>query len=178
MIKKVNVTIEGTSPLLMHRFPLEEVRNFNKMTPEEQAEVAAYRADGPDSSLVCPGVNIQRAVIAGAAYSKGKGRSTLAKPVAACVQVTPENVDLGVKTYVIDRRAVVNPTTKGRIVAHRPRLDAWSMSFVVEYNDDLLSASQLREVVENTGTMVGLLAFRPEKKGPFGRFTVSDWQPQ
>jgi len=29
--------------------------------------------------------------------------------------------------------------------------------------------------VDDTGQRVGLLDFRPEKKGPFGRFVVTRW---
>ena len=47
-IKKVTVTIEGQTPLLMHKFPLEPIEAIEKKTIEEQAEIAAYRDDDND----------------------------------------------------------------------------------------------------------------------------------
>lgn len=176
-MKSVNVTIKGITPLLMHRFPLEPVEAIEKKTKEEQAEIAAYRIPGDSRELYIPGAGLQRALVAGATFSKGKGRSTLQKPVAACVLVLPEYVGLGTKEYAIDARAVVVPATKGRVVRFRPRLDAWEVSFQIDYDDTLLKETELRRVVDDTGSRVGLLDFRPERKGPFGRFMVTEWKP-
>ena len=175
MIKTIKVTLRGTSPLLMHRFPLEPVVAFEKKTREEQAEIAAYR-DEESGELYIPGVAVQRALIGAAVYSKGKGRASLQKQAAACMLVTPEKLLLGTKDYTIDSRAVVVPATKGRIVRHRPRLDEWKVDFDLEYDDELLTEQQVRTIVDDMGKHVGLLEFRPEKKGPFGRCTVSRWE--
>src|SRR5262249_37918786 len=145
-----------------------------KKTPAEQAEIAAYRI--PQSgNLYIPGVALQRAIVGGAAFSKGKGRATLQKPVAACVFVTPEYLDLGIKEYEVDTRPIVMPSTKGRILRHRPRLDHWKVRFTLEFDDTLLKSTELRRIVDDTGSRVGLLDFRPERKGPFGRFVVTSW---
>ena len=47
--KSAEVRIKGVSALLMHRFPLEPIEAIEKKTREEQAEIAAYRTDGPGS---------------------------------------------------------------------------------------------------------------------------------
>jgi hypothetical protein len=174
-MKAVEVTLKGTSALLMHRFPLEPIEAIEKKPKEEQAEIAAYR-DPETGGLYMPGVNVQRSLIAAAIYSKGKGRASLQKPVAACVMVTPERIDLGVTDYVIDSRPVVIPSTKGRIVRHRPRLDEWSITFCIEWDETLLTEDQLRRVVDDAGSRVGLGDFRPERKGPFGRSVVVGWE--
>lgn len=175
MIKNVKVTIKGTYGLLMHRYPLEEIEAIEKKTKEEQAEIAAYR--DPDSGeLYVPGVAVQRALIGGAVFSKGKGRASLQKPVAACVLVSPERISLGTKNYEIDSRPVVIPSTKGRIIRHRPLLNDWKATFEIEFDDALIKESELRTIVDNTGKRVGLLDFRPAQKGPFGRFVVTKWK--
>ena len=118
---------------------------------------------------------VQRALIGSAAYSKGKGRASLQKTAAACVLISPERIPLGTKTYEIDARPVVVPATKGRIIRFRPRLDAWSATFTLEWDDTLLTETQVRRIVDDMGQRVGLLDFRPEKKGPFGRCVVTRW---
>ena len=172
-VKTIIVTIKGKSALLMHQFPLGPVEAIDMKPKEEQAEIAAYR-DPDTEELYIPGVNIQRALVAGATYTK-KGRATLAKLAAATLMVTPERVSLGTKDFKIDSRAVVIKATRGRIVRHRPRLDEWSCTFELEYEDTLLKEDQVRKIVDDTGQRVGLLDFRPACKGPFGRFMVTKW---
>lgn len=166
--------LKGISPLLMHAFPMVTIEAFEKKTPEEQAEFAAYR-DPESRRLYIPATAVQRALVSAASYSKGKGRATLARQAAACLLVSPERLDLGVKDYAIDTRPVVMPATKGRILRHRPRLESWQVQFYLEYDDALLKESEVRRIVDDMGSRVGLLDYRPEKKGPFGRCMVTSW---
>jgi hypothetical protein len=174
--RTVTVTIEGQTALLMHRFPMEPIEALEKKPPAEQAEFAAYRA--PGGNLYLPGLNVQRALVSGATYSKGKGRGSLQKAAAACLLVTPEYIDLGTPDYIVDSRPVVVPATKGRVLRHRPRLDDWRVTFTIEFDDTLLSPTNVRRILDDTGTRVGLLEFRPEKRGPFGRFIVTRWDAE
>ena len=175
-MKQVSVTIKGLSPLLMHAYPMVPIEALEKKSPEEQAELAVYRDSANGQDLYIPGVAIQRALVAAASFSKGKGRATLQKQVAACVLVSPERVSLGVKNYLIDARPVVIPATRGRVIRYRPRLDQWQAVFTVDFDVNLLTEKQLRGVVDDMCSRVGLLDFRPEKKGPFGRSMVVAWK--
>ena len=175
-MKKLSVEVKGISPLLMHAFPMAQIEALEKKTPEEQAELAAYRDEQNSKYLYIPAMAIQRGLIAAAAYSKGKGRGSLQKSVAACLLVSPERISLGVKKYALDARPVVIPATKGRVMRYRPRLDEWKITFALEYDENLLTENQLRRGVDDMGSRVGLLDFRPERKGPFGRCIVTKWQ--
>lgn len=186
--KTIDCSLRGVSPLMMHKFPMIPIPGIDKKPPKEQAEYAAYRDDGTDSTdesttsgkhtgeLFIPGENIYRALVSGATYSKGKGRMTLQKFVAACVMVYPSKILLGTKTFIVDSRRVVIKATGGSIIRHRPRLDDWGINFQISYDDTLLSEEQLRKVVDDTGMLVGFLEYRPEKKGPYGRFMVTEWK--
>jgi len=172
---RVKVGIEGISPLMMHRYPMEEIKALDKKPAEEQAEIAAHR-NKETEELFIPGEAIQRALINAAVYSKGKGRASLQKPAAACLMVTPLEVGLGTKNYIVDSRAVVMPSTKGRIVRHRPKLENWKCSFEIEWDEELLNEEQVRKIVEDMGKRVGLLEFSPRCKGPYGRCKIADWK--
>jgi len=174
-MKAVTITVCGQSPLLMHRFPMEPVQSIEKLAPEEQAELAAYRIPG-SGNLYVPGVNMWSSIVEGAAYVKGKGRASMQKPAAACILVTPEYLDLGTKAYEIDARPVVVPATKGRVVRYRPRLNDWKLTMQVEWDPTLISDVQLRQIMDHAGQRVGVGDFRPQKKGPFGRFVVEHWE--
>ena len=173
-MKTAQVTIEGLSALLMHKFPIVAIEGIEKLSKEDQAEHSAYRSR--DGELHIPGVNLQRALVAGGVYSKGKGRASLQKTVAATALVTPEVLTLGTKEYDIDSRRVVIKATGGAIVRHRPRIDDWGISFNLTFDPLLITEEQLEKVVMDTGMLVGLMDFRPEKKGPFGRFAITSWE--
>ena len=175
MTRTIDCTITGLSALLMLAYPMVPIEALEKKTSEEQAEHAAYRVPGT-RELYLPAIALQRALIGGAAYSKGKGRATLAKVAAACLLIEGEYLGLATTEYAIDSRPVVIPATKGRVLRHRPRIDKWSVTFTLSYDDSLLSAKQVRQIVDDTGKNVGVLEFRPEKKGPFGRFVVDKWE--
>lgn len=175
-MKTITVKIEGISPLLMHAFPLVPIEAMEKRTAEEQAELAAYR-DG-NRELFIPAVNLQRTLVSAAVYSKGKGRASLQKSAAACILVSPERLYLGTQKYAIDARPVVVPATKGRVIRYRPRLDKWAVSFEISYDGLLLKETEIRKICDDAGSRVGLLDFRPERKGPFGRFMVTEWKSQ
>jgi hypothetical protein len=175
MNNKINCTIKGVSPLLMHRFPLVPVEAHDKLSPQEQAEHACYR-DEATKQLYIPGIAFQRSLISAAKWSKGKGRASLQNEICACVMVTPECALLNQTKFAVDSRPVVIAATKGRILRHRARLDNWQITFEIEYDPTLLKESQLRKIVDDAGSRVGLLDFRPERKGPFGRFVIVNWK--
>ena len=178
MEKTVSATIEGISPLLMHRFPLEEggttPKGFDKWPADKQAEFAAYR-DPDTQELRFASEAIRQAMIAAAKWSKGKGRASLKTEVAASVLLEPLWCGLGVEDFVIDTRSIVNQNTKGRILCHRPRLNQWTLSFTIHYDPILLTPAQLRTVLEDAGQRVGIGPFRPACEGYFGRFLVKTW---
>lgn len=168
---KAKVTIEGTSALMMKRYPEVPIEGFEKKTPKEQAEISSYRIPG-SKELYIPGVAVQRALTKAAAYSKGRGRASLQKVAAACLMVEPEYIGLGTDKYVVDSRPVVVPATKGRIMRHRPRIDKWKVSFKLEWDETLMDEPQIKRIVEDMGKRVGLLEFRPACNGPYGRSKV------
>lgn len=174
-MERVEVSIQGSSALLMNAYPMVEADGIDKRPPMDQAEHHLYRR--PDNRAIhVPGVNLHRGIIAGAAYSKGKGRGSLQKIAAAAIFVNEPYLDLMPQDWALDSRPVVIPATRGRIVRHRARFDKWQLSATLEFDETLLNEKQLRRIVDDTGSRVGLLDFRPEKRGPFGRFVVIEWK--
>lgn len=174
MIHRVVVGVRGVTPLLMHAFPLVPIDGVDKMTPADQAEHAAYR-DPETRHLYVPATAVFRGLIDAGAFSRGKGRASLTRIVAACCTVSPERIDLGVTEYAVDSRSVVVPATRGRVIRHRPRLDHWQCRFTLDYDARLLSERHVRTIVDDMCSRVGLLDFRPATKGPFGRAMVVSW---
>ena len=172
-MERKTVRVKGISPLLMNRYPLEEIKAIGKKPPAEQAELKAYRTT--DGMLYVPGVNMWSCLRNAGVYSKGKGRASLKKVVAACLYLEPQVLPLGTDSYELDSRRVVISSTRGAVIRHRPRLDEWELEFRISWDGELISEVQMREIADNAGSRVGILDFRPERNGPYGRFMVTEW---
>ena len=184
---RMSVTIGGTTPLLMNRFGEDgEVAvgsgtrptfQGDKGSPRDQASKKTY-ADA-EGNLYIPGTNIFRSIIdAGIFHKVGRKQLTTRDTslIPAGCFVEDLVCALGTKEWEVDSRSVVNPSTKGRIMCHRPRLDKWSMSFTLDIDTSVFDPKLIRAVLDDAGKKIGLGDFRPQRKGPFGRFVVTQWQ--
>lgn len=189
-MKTITARIEGTTSLIQHRFgeqaegdsdkPTRLIGN-NRGTPREEAEKVTYRF--PNGDLYHPGAAIARLLREAGSNHKIKGsRKSVKFAVPSAVIVLDDTIPLicpesgkAINDFEVDSRPVVIPSTKGRVMRHRPRQDAWSMTFHLEVDDDLLPTDFVYQLLSEGGTKVGLGDFRPEKGGPFGRFIVTSW---
>lgn len=115
-----------------------------------------------------------RSLVNAAAHTPvgGKGKKTYSKLIAAaCILESPE-LDLGVRDFLTDSKSVVIRATGGRVMRHRARLNEWSAEGLLLFDERLLPESAMRKILGDAGQLIGLMDFRPEKKGPFGRFEV------
>lgn len=188
MIKNATAIIEGLSPgLLMHRWSEEsetedKTRAVNKDygTAREQAERAAYRA--PDNTLYVPAQAFHRLLVDAGKPHKQKGsRSSLRYVVPAAVIVIAEVITLvdedgkSLEGFEIDSRPVVIPSTKGRIMRHRPKVEQWRAEVPLEIDTDILPVTTIHQLLEEGGRRIGIGDYRPEKTGPYGRFRIISW---
>ena len=63
---------------------------------------------------------------------------------------------------------------RNRIERTRAKFDTWSVTFLLEAEDDLVDQPQLESWLAIAGRRVGLGDWRPEKSGDFGRFVVGE----
>lgn len=177
---RINVEIKGVTPLLMNKFNEEalenKTRNKNE-TPRESAEKCAYK--GEDGILYIPAECIFSCIIAAGSFHKlGKNKVTTMKSslIPSGITIDPKPASLNTGDFEVDSRAVVIPSTGARIMKHRPRLDEWHASFSIEVDKTVFSEKFVREIIDDAGKKVGLLDFRPARKGYFGKFKVTKWE--
>jgi hypothetical protein len=180
-MKKVQVTIEGTSPLLMNKFSNEtylaqkQIRKTTKQfVPEEEAEESAYWTTKGKKELMIPSEVLYAAMLNGAAWHKVQKRS--AKSIlAGSVRVEPMEISLGTNKFEIDTRAVV--IQRQRVLKSRARIPEWKATFDLIYNEQLIADPQILKIVlEEAGQRVGIMSFRPQKAGPFGTFKITKFK--
>jgi len=193
-MKTVSVKITGRTSLLQNRFNEEAEGNLakgtrrivvqNTRTPRDAAQAVTYQ--DKDGRFYFPGTWIFGLLCGAGSGHKIKGSRKSARfVVPAAVRVIDERILLTngdgktpVKGFEVDSRPVVIPSTKGRIMKHRPRFDAWGAGFSLAINDNLLPVDFVNQLLVEGGDQIGIGDFRPERRGPFGTFTVSEWKEQ
>lgn len=181
MISKIHVKIEGLTPLLVNRFHEEAAAEATsgtrsrkeKPTPEEDAKMRLYtNGNGP----YIPSEWLRQSLI-GAASRHKIGRRAATTDVAAAVYLSPFEIPL-VGDWHVDSRAIVIPATKGRLLRYRPMFDEWSCEFMIQVDTDLVSTNLIKDILVDSGRLVGVGDFRPARKGPYGRFSIVSWETQ
>jgi hypothetical protein len=178
---RISIEITGITPLLMNRFNIDEqqakIKDKN-LTPRETAYRVCYEDE--EKKLYYPTVNIFSCIIeAGKFHKDGKVKVTTARSSLIPAGVMIEDQIVYFKepaTWEVDSRAVVVPSTGGRVVCHRPRLDQWVLEFTLKLDTKMFSPKFIRTVVDDAGSKVGLGDFRPSRKGIYGRFVVTNWK--
>lgn len=177
----IDIEITGVTPLLMNKFNIDDGGKKEKnLSPREAAEKVCYEDE--QKKLYYPTTNIYACLIeAGKFHKDGKVKVTTARSSLIPAGVMIRGAFVYFKTpeiWEVDSRAVVVPSTGGRIVCHRPRLDNWSLDFTLELDTKMFTPKFIRTLVDDAGQKVGLGDFRPSRKGIFGRFVVTNWKEE
>lgn len=192
---KISVEIQGASPILMNRFTdgnaaqvsagtSSAIKVNEKGTPRQQAEPKLYLTG--DGKPMIPGPNVFSGITAAGKFHKAgrkqitTGRSSLVPAGVQveeleCLLVDPFKPDAQIQ-WEVDSRSVVIPSTGGRIMCHRPRFDAWKLPFTLIVDGKMFDEALVRALVDDFGSKIGLGDWRPDRKGPMGRFNVTKWQ--
>jgi len=186
---KIEVKIEGVTPLIFNRFTdkaAEDSTSGNRGaqggdrgTPLEIAHSKLY-FDAYNKKIVVPQPNLLRCLVEGGRFHKiGKTQITTERKsiLYSCLDIEGADIELIHKQpWKVDTRAVRIPATGGRILAHRPMFDDWTLEFIVDLDTSIIGVKLLRMIVDDAGKRIGLGDFRPATKGPFGKFCVTLWQ--
>ena len=74
---------------------------------------------------------------------------------------------------IADKRRGVLAANGAAVAIVRPKFPTWAFDVVVEVNLDDIAIEKVQELFKKAGQYSGLGDFRPSKRGPFGRFGVS-----
>ncbi len=178
-MEKISVTIEGTTPLLFNRFRDVAIEGKSKkrtgaMTVSDVEDKLYIYKDKPH----IPSVYLKNCITEASKQFKiiGKGKSTYSKIVASTVDIMPDMIPLQADKYEVFRISAVNPMTKGRMMTERPRYNKWKATFEIIVNDPAVPINVINEILEHGGKYVGIGDWRPDKKGMFGKFLISEFK--
>ena len=175
-------TIVGKTPMLMHNpagsmfVASASVGRKRIPTPEEEAEASTYRL--PNKDLCVPAVAVRNSILAGCTglrLNRRAATNIIAGALLPSDLMFPLlNLDgEPIRSYVIDtQRAVVQ---RQGIMRSRARIDPpWVVAFTFNLNTSLATAEAIVSIVGDAlgvaGQSIGLLDYRPQKKGWYGTF--------
>lgn len=183
-MKTVQVTIQGVSPLLIHRFQetaevapkMKKAGKKDYGTPREQAEQAAYKDD--DGRIWIPSSWVKGAIQTVASdYKLPSSRKSVKSVSGGAIIPVDEKVYFeerySISDIEIDSRPVV--VQRARVMRHRARIEKWTLALAFEVDDEILDLENVHQILSDSGRRSGIGDFRPQKGGPFGRFMVTKW---
>ena len=177
-MKKISVTIEGTSPILMNKYNVEaelERQKGHRITktyvPKEEAEKSAYWGTGKKKVLIIPSQVLYASILNASSFHK-IGRRSAKSILAGSIRVEPMEISLETKKYEIDTRPVV--IQRNKVLKSRAILKEWKATFEIVYNEQLIANPEIiRTVLKEAGERIGIFDFRPQKGGPYGTFRIT-----
>ncbi len=178
-MKEIEVTIKGTTPLLVHRFPMDGADEPSKKrtgVPNYKTEAETYLYKDEKGILYEPASHLEASLQNAGKNFKitGKRGATYGKLVGATLEVYPDAIPHKITEYTIDRRPVV--IQRARIIRNRPRFDKWELDFSLHLLDEQLRIEVVKEILDHAGFYVGIGDYRPQRGGKFGKFIVTKFK--
>ena len=185
-MKKLHITINGTSPLMMHSpkcvnplhpiaKKMKEYTSKRKKTEEDLLKISDLEWESgvywdDNVGLYIPNEAIAATLLAGAKMNKAG--SSVQKYVQVVDSIVP--VDIG-ETQDYDKmksdprfrdvRSVC--VMKARVMRTRPRFNTWRASFDVVYDENKIDVGVIALAFENAGNYIGILEMRNQGYGKF-----------
>jgi len=186
-MQEVTTVLTGLPPgLLMHsKRGMDEDPNAGKKSrkhrpPEEEAELGCYWTNGKKKkkTLAIPWVAVYSACIEASKQYKFKGQKTFADIIAATVSCDCDFIPLTTDKYEVYEEWVrIPPKTGGVVKIARPRIRKWTTEpFVIYVDDEVYQLDEFQKIFIDAGKLVGICAWRPQKRGPYGKFAVEKFE--
>lgn len=177
---KFQVKIKGISPLLQHRFSEEKLTGTKKRTGDSKLSDESKRTSAEQflytfkGKVIQPASHIEGAMVKAGTELRlsGSGKKTYKDLIKSSLFVTPEAIVHSNQEWIVDGRPVVNPTTRGRSMCYRPRIDEWELEFQMEVLDERADPDAIKEILTIAGLRQGIGSYRPR----FGRFEVASFK--
>jgi hypothetical protein len=172
---KFKVKVKGMAPLLFNRYPDEDNPDGKSKakrvqpTKDEQVEKSLYRNE--KGKIYQPSEHFVGSMVKAGTNFKLEGKKTYKDVVKGGVFIEPLKIEHLKQAYVADWRGVVIPSTRGRVMKGRARMDEWELEFDLICIDPRAEDNVIKNILEYAGAYIGVGDYRPR----YGRFEVVSW---
>jgi len=171
MAYEIQVKIRGIADYLQHKRPFEEDNSRQSSGEKDyskEAENSMYFDD--ETGCYIPSKQLRASLVKAGVSFKIKGRmgKTYKDMVNATVEIEPDKIPLGKKTFDYNHQEFVK-IQRNQILRSRPAFKkGWEVDLTLIVMDDQMQKKILKEIIEYAGKFVGIGDWRPH----FGRFEV------
>lgn len=173
----------GANPI--HPDTIEHKKLTSKRKKTDQDHIDIARSEymlgfyGGGDAVTLPTANVRSSLIEGAKLNK------LGAAFNRSIMFVEDEVKIdhsGPKTRAqmwktpacVDCRSV--KVGQARLMRYRPRLNDWSLTVTIAFDESMVERAQIVTAMENAGRYIGIGDYRPARGGPFGRFVVEEVQ--
>ena len=190
-MKRFEVEVKGTTPLLQHRMTEEELfgllgtktgrkKDKEDKTPREIAESYAYKIG--DQFVIPTGYLVGAFKNVASEYKQKNSQRKSMKSIAGGIMrpetefaVLTDEENKPIDNFEVDIRKATNHQ-KGAVAVCRPRFDKWKFKTIITIQEDLVSEDIILDMLNDAGKRSGIGSFRVSKGGYFGQFVVTEFK--
>lgn len=191
MYKQLEVKVTGTTPLLMHNGlfsspmnpwskRLKVVSSKRNKTEADYLELAKIEfmgglyPQGGQPRIIMPALVVRANLVRGGARLKlgmDIKRGVLVLDDSPLIYPDPQGPEERWDAGLYDIRPV--KIGQSKLDRTRPIFYEWSFTTTIHYDPSIIDKDPLLGAMEIAGQQVGLLDYRPEKGGIYGRFEIA-----
>lgn len=176
-MKTINVKIKGDK-LMMDRFPIEwelEKKASAKRASDKTEPPIEMLLHSNGEGIFIPSVAIKKSLKEASKRFIERKQTTYFKSISGGVQVEPECVILSPQEWEVLTRAL-KKDKKATIIKSNPVFHNWSAEFQLSIDELIAPPDVVKEILITAGKVEGLLSWRPNCGGEFGKFTVVEFK--
>ena len=187
-IQTVMVKVRGVSPYLMNPMTkdiLDALRTGARAPIQKNApveKIAEKKIWSESGKIGIPVENLLACMAeAGRKVKNGKTQISTAGSTMMYQMLSIEETFLPFTDLAPENNGWIVDMRRGRlkdgtaVCITRPKFMSWGLEFTLTIDTNEVTAETIRQLVRCAGN-VGLGDFRPACKGPFGRFTIEEWE--
>jgi hypothetical protein len=175
-VKVVEVHLVGDSPLICHKWSDDAKRQMldkqmkratsGKAAKDPEKDYAASLYKHPDGSYGFPAVAFKSAAVDACSHIEGMTKVE----ARGAFHIIGDMVKLEGKPNPREDMVRLGGTTAD--IRYRGEFRKWSVKLRIRFNENVLSAEQIINLLNVAGFAIGVGDWRPEKNGSFGMFHV------
>jgi len=188
-LTRVKVSLQGLPPGLLFQgkglmeADQKDPTSSKKKTYRPAAEEAELRAhwlgNGKKRQLCIPSVMLYNSFCQAAMDFKDPNnkKRSMGNLIGSTISFEDVKIGLGHSKYeVYEDYVKIPPRTGAMVLIGRPLIREWAASFVMNCDCEMWTAGLLEEIIKTAGKTVGIGAWRPKLRGPYGKFTLKEFK--
>lgn len=186
MTQEFEAVIKGRTPYMQHRMDdavlekwekkrgkIIENENANK---EEMVKALFVSYIDDKNKPYIPSEHFRQSFILAGTYIKakvGNSKKNISNVVAAMFTIKEENIyNFSKDKFEIDKRSAVNSNAHARVMVIRPKWKNWGCKFTLVIDNDTITEETIKDLIQYSGSYIGVGSYRPQHKGLFGRYDL------